>query len=164
MSEETVGVIQENPAENRWEVLVNGELLTHTKTLAWVKCNMRKSTKVLKSGVKVFDVIEDGETTRFEPFSPRAKKVKVAKKPVKPEAPATPAPAPVNEKVTIEGLEKLSGHTREGLIIARDGKNKLIIAEFTSVNGESVIMEFHSRSGMQKTENPYHKWRIVKSA
>ena len=70
MNEIKVGIIRENIELNRWEVLVDDKVISHTKTLAWIKGNIRKSVKIRKAGVRIFDVFQNGETIRCETFSP----------------------------------------------------------------------------------------------
>ena len=154
-----VAVIQQNTNLNRWEVVVDGKVELHTKTLAWVQSNIRKSTKMKKLNVTSYVIKTNFGEVVWNPEEPtkRGRKPKAQAK--QPEVATETAPVQEVEQVRVVGLEKLVGSEKIGRLVSRT--NSTTVVEFDTKEGGIMQYEFDTSSGEQRTENPFHKWKIA---
>lgn len=160
MSETKVGIIRETKG-GKWMIEIDGKEVLQTKSLVWVKSNARKSAKLSKTGVRIFDVTEDGKTTRWDMD---AKTVK-AKKSTTPGGKKTKTTKTVpvkTETITVDGMNKLEGLSKTGKLMSRS--NTVTVIEFLTKDKIAILQEFSTKTGEQVNHSPHHGWKIPQSA
>ena len=163
MSNEKIGVVRETE-NGKWVIEVDGIEILQTKSLVWVKSNARKSAKLRKSGVRVFDVTENGKVTRWDMDAKPVRKPITAKKSSKKGKKSAKASTPTVETITVvvEGMLSLEGKTKKGKLLSQSPQ--VTVLEFQTKDGLKFPTEFSTKTGEQLNHSPHYGWKIVKSA